>query len=154
MYKNILVATDGSDIAGEALSQAANLAKTLGAKVTVVTVSPPPPALAGPEMGWSIPSSVYDEIRKGNRERSKVILDTAVAKARALGIEAATRSVEDAEPHDGIIDAANEVGADLIVMGSHGYRGLNRLILGSEASKVLSLAHVPVLIVKPRGAGR
>jgi nucleotide-binding universal stress UspA family protein len=152
MYTNILAATDGSDIANEALQHAASLAKTLGARLTLVSVTPQTPAFAGPEIGWSIPASVYDEIRKANRERSQGILRAAVDKLRATGVEAATRIVEEAEPHDGILEAAGEIGADLIVMGSHGYRGLNRLILGSAASKVLSLAHVPVLIVKPQAA--
>jgi len=149
MYTNILAATDGSDIAVKAVDQAIGLATTLGAKLTLVTIVAQTPAFAGPEIGWTIPSSVYEEIGKANDERSQAVLAAAADKARAAGIEPQTRKLKNVDIHHGILDAAKEVGADLVVMGSHGHRGLNRLILGSEASKVLSLAEIPVLIVKP-----
>jgi nucleotide-binding universal stress UspA family protein len=146
LYANIIAATDGTDIATKAVAHAAYLASKLGAKLTLVTVTEQAPSFAAPEIGWSVPQSVFDDIRKANAEKSRAILDAAV---KATGLKAATIHVEEQAPFQGILEAANKTGADLIVVGSHGHRGLERLILGSQAAKVLSLAKVPVLVVKP-----
>jgi nucleotide-binding universal stress UspA family protein len=146
VYDNIIAATDGTDVAGKAVAHAAFLAKALGARLTLVTVSEQAPTFAAPEIGWSVPQSVFDDIRKANRDQSRAILDAAV---KASGLAAGTMHVEDQAPFQGILDAADRLGADLIVVGSHGHRGLERLILGSQAAKVLSLAKVPVLVIKP-----
>jgi nucleotide-binding universal stress UspA family protein len=146
VYDNIIAATDGTDVAGKAVAHAAFLAKALGARLTLVTVSEQAPTFAAPEIGWSVPQSVFDDIRKANRDQSRAILDAAV---KASCLAAGTMHVEDQAPFQGILDAADRLGADLIVIGSHGHRGLERLILGSQAAKVLSLAKVPVLVIKP-----
>lgn len=146
MFKSILVATDGTDIAAKAVDHAAFLARTLGAKLTIVTVTEQAPTFATAELGWSVPATVFEDIRKANFEASRKILDRA---AKAAGMPAETRHVENQSPFQGILLAADGAVADLIVVGSHGHRGLERLILGSQAQKVLSLATVPVLVVKP-----
>lgn len=145
MYSRILVATDGTDMGGSAVAQAGGLARALGATLTIVTVTEQAPTFATPEIGWSVPASVFDDIRRANVEQSRKVLDDAVARA---GVRAETVHVENQQPFQGILDTAQSVDADLIVMGSHGHRGIQRLILGSQAAKVLSLATVPVLVVR------
>jgi nucleotide-binding universal stress UspA family protein len=93
-----------------------------------------------------VPQSVFDDIRNANIDKSRAILDAAV---KASGVAASTLHIEDQSPFQGILEAAEQAAADLIIVGSHGHRGLERLILGSQAAKVLSLARVPVLVVKP-----
>lgn len=147
MYRSILVATDGSAVATSAVAQAGTLARSLGAKLTIVTVTPQAPAFDAAEIGWSVPRSVFDEIRRANVEKSNAVLRAAAA---ASGVDAETVAIEDERPYQGILDTATRVEADLIVLGSHGNRGLDRLILGSQAQKVLNLATVTVMIVKPK----
>lgn len=142
MFKHILVATDGSDLATNAVKQASELAQTLKAKITIVTVSSMPSVFFAPDV-WS--PLIYEDIAKANAEHSKKTLQQA---AKLCTGDVDTVAVESASPADGIVDTAERIGSDLIMMGSHGYRGINRLILGSQASKVLSLAKGTVLIVK------
>ena len=145
MYQSILVAADGSELSTTAVEHAGRLAQAVGSRLTIVTVTEQAPTFAAAEIGWSVPSSVFDDIRKANTDKSKAIL--AAAK-RACGMTAEVLHIEEQRPFQGILKAAERTGADLIVMGSHGHRGLDRLILGSQASKVLSLSSVPVLVVK------
>lgn len=145
MYSQILVATDGSETAIKAVTQAGTLAKAVGSKLTIVTVTEQAPTFAGPEIGWSLPPSIYDDIRRSNVEESRKVLAAAVALA---GYPAATIHVENRAPYQGILDTAHSIGAELIIVGSHGRRGIERLILGSEAAKVLSLADMSVLVVR------
>lgn len=146
IYKRILAATDGTELAMRAIEQAAHIATAMNAELFIVTVTPPPPTFASGEMGWSVPTTVYDDIQAANVATAKKILETTSA-ALAHKPER-TIHVEDREPFRGILEAADAVHADLIVMASHGRRGIDKLILGSQASKVLSLAHIPVLVVK------
>ena len=142
MFKHILVATDGSDLATDAVKQASQLAQTLKAKITIVTVSSMPSMFFGPDV-WS--PIMYEDIAKAIVEHSEATLQKA---AKLCTGDVDTVAVENASAADGIVETAERVGSDLIVMGSHGYRGINRLLLGSQASKVLSLAKGAVLIVK------
>jgi nucleotide-binding universal stress UspA family protein len=145
MYQSIVVAADGSTLSERAVASAGALAKALGAKLTMVTVTEQMPTFAAAEIGWSVPATVYDDIRRANSDRAKTILRAAQGIS---GIDADAVHIEEQVPYQGILDAAGRVEADLIVMGSHGHRGIERLILGSQAAKVLSLATIPVLIVK------
>jgi len=145
-FRNILVASDGSDLANRAVQQAGEIAGKLGARLSVVTVSAPPPSFAPSEIGWSVPATVYDELKAANAASAKQIFAKAASASPAPITD--TIHAESPSPAEGILQAANELGADLIVMGSHGHKGINRLLLGSQATKVLSLATMPVLIVK------
>lgn len=145
MFKVIVAATDGSPLGTLSVVHAAQLASAFRSRLVIVTVTEETPTFFQPDTGWSMPTSVFNEVREANAERSRAILDAA---EKAGGVRAEKLHIEDRQPFQGILDAANEVGADTIVMGSHGHRGLQRLILGSQASKVLSLAEVPVVIVK------
>jgi nucleotide-binding universal stress UspA family protein len=149
MYAHILVATDGSDLAGRALDHALGLAKDLGSQVTIVTVTEPA-ALVGGGYG-AVAGTAFDpipELIEAQEEAANRLLAKAVEVAKAAGIDAKTAYVNDSFPAEGIIGTADSVGADLIVMGSHGRRGLGRLLLGSQTSNVLAHTKVPVLVTR------
>ena len=148
MYQSILAATDGTELSGLAVEHAVKLAKLLGAGLTIVTVTEPPPAISSAELGWSVPVDLYEQFRKTDANRARKILEDASSVAAGLGWAAASKHVAEQLPYAGILAAARDTIADLIVMASHGHRGLDRLILGSQASKVLSLSKCPVLIVR------
>jgi len=145
VYRKILAATDGSAVASRVAEHAAALAKATGGELTFVTVTEQAPTFAAAEIGWSVPSSVYDDIRRANVDRSRAILAAAVKRS---GLAARTVHVEDQRPYEGILAAAEQIDADLVVIGSHGHRGLQLLLLGSQAAKVVTLAKVPVLVIK------
>jgi nucleotide-binding universal stress UspA family protein len=132
MYTHILIPTDGSELAGKAVQHGVALAKHIGAKVTMLTVFPPDMATTDREM---------IEIRKARRQKQ---LD-AVAM-QAAGVE--TIQVEHDDPYQAIIDTANSKGCDLIVMASHGRRGISAIVLGSETVKVLTHCKIPVLVYR------
>lgn len=149
MYAHILVATDGSELAGRALDHALGLAKSLGSQVTIITVTEPA-ALVGGGFG-AVAGTAFDpipELIEAQEEAAKGLLAKAVAVAKAAGIDAKTAYVNDSFPAEGIIGTADSVGADLIVMGSHGRRGIGRLLLGSQTSNVLAHTKVPVLVTR------
>jgi nucleotide-binding universal stress UspA family protein len=151
MYANILVGTDGSDLAALALDHAAALARQLNAKLTIVTVTDTLPAFDPSEIGWGVPNAALDNLRVAANEQGKRILETACERAKAAGTTADPLQIEGVPPYEGILTTAREIDADLIVVASHGRRGLGRLILGSQASKILALSEVPVLVVKAKG---
>jgi len=145
MYKHILIATDGSELAHKAVVQGFALAKALGAKVTVVTVTEPWTAVVPGEMGMAFP---VDEYEKGASENAANILVAVKTEADTAGVAADTVHMADQYPADGIIATAKEKGCDLIVMASHGRRGLSRLLIGSQANQVVIHSDVPVLVVR------
>jgi nucleotide-binding universal stress UspA family protein len=145
MYKHILVATDGSELAGKALAYGIDLAKALNAELTAVTVSEPWSSAAPGEVGIYIPHKDYAQrIETWARE----ILEDAKQTAAKAGVVCGTAYVPEQYPAEGILEAAKERGCDLIVMASHGRRGIARLILGSQAAYVLSHSTIPVLICR------
>lgn len=149
MYQNILVATDGSDAAARALDQALALAKLLGSKVTVMTVTEPSALIGAGYAG--IAGTIVDpipELIQALDEAAKALLADASKKAEAAGVAVTTSVVPDSFPAEGIASKATEIGADLIVMGSHGRRGLGRLLLGSQTSNVLAHSKIPVLVTR------
>lgn len=149
MYKNILMATDGSDMAARALDHALSVAKALGASVTVVTVTDPTAVIGA---GYaSIAGTVIDpvpELIEAQVQLAREVLADAGKTAATAGMKVETVLVENSYPAEGINGTAERIGADLIVMGSHGRRGLGRILLGSQTSNVLAHAKVPVLVVR------
>ncbi len=143
MYKHLLVATDGTEVAQAALAHGLDLAKAVGAKVTVVTVTMPWTAVAYGVYEGVTGRDVFDE---ASQKRAQTILADATALAASRGVPCSAVHKSDIEPYQSILSVAQEAGCDLIVMGSHGRRGLERLLLGSEAVKVLTHSKVPVLI--------
>ena len=144
MYKTILVPTDGSEITAKAVGTAVTLAKPFGAKRVPLAVKEPFPSSAISEMQPIPPQEFFDA-----QERIAVKhLDQVKAACAAAGVECIASAVEAVHPWEAIIDFGNEQGADLIVMASHGRRGVAALLLGSETQKVLTHSPVPVLVVR------
>jgi nucleotide-binding universal stress UspA family protein len=149
MYKHILVAIDGTELTPKVLEHAFALAHNSGAKLEIVTVTEPSVLFApGAELITISTKELLEELEKAKVEEASVILAGARAAAKAASVEPGYRHVRKEIPSDGIIKAAEELGSDLIVMGSHGRRGIKRLILGSQSNDVLVRSKVPVLIVK------
>ena len=149
MYANILLSTDGSDVARKGVKQGIALAKALNAKATVITVTEPLEVdYGGGHAGGWIPSQEeFDRFEVACKESAGKVLDEARAMAEQIGISAEFLHVPNAYPATAIIETAKSRGCDLIVMASHGRRGLRKLLLGSQTSKVLADGSVPVLVV-------
>lgn len=144
MFKRILVPTDGSDITGKAVETAIGLARTLGAGVQAICVKEPFPYSAISEMQPTPPQVFFDAQERIATKRLQTV-SNACAEA---GIACETFSVEATHPWEAIIDHAKAQQCDLLVMASHGRRGVSALLLGSETQKVLTHSTVPVLVVR------
>jgi nucleotide-binding universal stress UspA family protein len=144
MYKHLLIATDGSELAQKAVEHGLTLAKVLGAKATVVTVTEPwNVVMVVPDA--AVPLADYEESAAAGA--AKVLIGASEA-AEKIGTACEILHVKDRYPGVGIIETAKEKGCDLIVMASHGRRGFRRLILGSVANEVVTDSHIPVLIYR------
>ena len=148
MYKHILIATDGSELAAKAVTHGLELAKALGAKATAVTVSEP----------WNFVLAVlaerehqpermadYDQCTDAAAERVFWIVHHV---AERLTQACATWHIKNRCPAEGILEVAQAKGCDLIVMGSHGRRGFAKLLLGSQTTRVVTLSSTPVLVCR------
>jgi len=149
MYANILLCTDGSDVARKGVKDGLALAKALNAKATVITVTEPMwvDYGGGHDSGWIPSQEEIEHFEAACRARADRVLDEARAMAEQVGISVALLRVPDAHPATAIIETAKSRGCDLIVMASHGRRGLRKLFLGSQTSEVLADGSVPVLVV-------
>jgi nucleotide-binding universal stress UspA family protein len=149
MYANILLSTDGSDVARKGVEHGIALAKALNAKVTVITVTESLPVdYGGGHAGGWIPSQEeFDSFDAACKERAGKVLDEARAMAEQIGISVELLHVPNAHPATAIIKTAKSKGCDLIVMSSHGRRGLSKLFLGSQTAAVLADGSIPVLVV-------
>ncbi|MDX8458395.1 universal stress protein [Mesorhizobium humile] len=149
MYKKILIATDGSELAQKGVAHGLELAKGLGAAVAFVTVSEPFPALAwGGAMAGYVAADELVNYEESARKYAREVLDKCKAEAAAKGVEAKTLHIENRTPAEAILEVAGAEGSDLIVMASHGRRGIGRLVLGSQTAEVVSLTQIPVLVVR------
>lgn len=146
-FTHLLVPSDGSELSGHAISQALDLAGALGARLTFLHVRPtvPVPVLG---MGEMLDSRTMDALLAASLKESSAVLAQAAAAAEAAGISAACERVDHDVPHRAIVEAAGRLGCDLIVMASHGRRGVGGLLLGSETQRVLVQAPCPVLVVR------
>ena len=144
MYRNILVPTDGSDITAKAVQAAIELARALGAKLTAISVKEPFPYSAISEMQPVPPQEFYDAQERIAAARVKAVVDAA----NLAQVECSAYTVEAIHPWEALVDHAKAQGCDLIVMASHGRRGVSALLLGSETQKVLTHCAVPVLVIK------
>jgi nucleotide-binding universal stress UspA family protein len=146
MYTDILLSTDGSDVARKGVKHGLALAKALNTKATVITVTEPLPVVeyVSGHAGGGISQQDWDAACK---VRAGKVLDEARAMAEQIGISAEFLHVPNAHPATAIIETAKSRGCDLIVMASHGRRGIRKLLLGSQTSEVLADGSVPVLVV-------
>ncbi|HEV6966048.1 MULTISPECIES: universal stress protein [Roseateles] len=144
MFKRILVPTDGSDITAHAVDTAIQLAKVHGAQLLTLSVMEPFPYSAVSEIQPVPPQEFLDAQRRVATQR----VEAVSAAAAAQGLSCQAHTVEALHAWEAIVEHAKREGADLIVMASHGRKGLASLLLGSEAQKVLTHIELPVLIVK------
>lgn len=148
MYKHILVPTDGSKLSARAIRAATALAQTCGAKVTGVYVIPPwvPPMYAE---GMVYVANLGPQRHKELMARAaKKALAVVTTEAQLAGVACATVLPLADQPWQGILKTARAKRCDLIVMASHGRRGLAGLLLGSETTKVLTHSKIPVLVCR------
>lgn len=147
MFKHILLPTDGSKLSDNATKQAIKMAKEIGAKITVIHVIPDYARYVNER--YKVPAALAAPVKRKYKDEAaalaKDILDQVCAAAVAAGVECARASVTSDSPYDAIIKQAAKSGCDLIMMASHGRRGFQSLLLGSETQKVLVHSKIPVL---------
>ena len=145
MYKRILVPIDGSDTARRGLKEAIALATQMKATLRLLHVTSDFPVML--EMSNTLN---FDQYREGLHQYGRQQLDNAKTLAQGLGLEVETqlRDLKGGRVADAIVDEATSAGCDLIVIGTHGRRGFNRALLGSDAESVLRASPVPVLLVR------
>ncbi len=149
MFKTLLIAIDGSDLGEKALAAGIALAKSQNSTILVLTATDPvSTGIGSGGFGTIDAGNIITRLEESYTAQAKALLDAAKARIEAAGLTAETLHTPRQRPADAIIATAKEKGSDLIIMGSHGRRGLGRLLLGSQAAEVLSHASVPVLIVK------
>ena len=144
MFKSILIPTDGSELSAIAVQKGIELAKLLGAKVVGVNIFAPYP--------YSALSEYVPETREAyesrTREPAARILAEVSSLAAKAGVPCETVLKSDDQPHRGIIETAAEKGCDVILMASHGRRGIAGVLLGSETQKVLVHSKLPVIVYR------
>ncbi len=145
MFTRIVVGTDGSETAAEAVRQAVDLAKLAGATLSIVSAFSPVPDRKVKSQQADAPADVQYEI--GPREDVNLVLDAAAADARKEGIEVQTHPVE-GDPAEAILNVAEETKADLIVVGNKGMTGARRFVLGSVPNNISHHAPCSVIIVR------
>lgn len=149
MYTRIVVGIDGSELATKALRHALVLAKATAGKLFVVTSTEPSVLItAGAEFIAVDTGAIVADLEEVKAKSAQAVLTSAEALAAGDGLSIAKFHVPSSIAADAIIKTAESQGADLIVMGSHGRRGLGRLLLGSQAAEVLARSTIPVLVVK------
>ncbi|MCE2915947.1 MAG: universal stress protein [Rubrivivax sp.] len=144
MYQRILFPTDGSEATDKALEAAVTLAKLCGAELQVLSVKDPYPFAAVSEIHPIAPQEYLDAQDRAARS----CVGRAVAVAESAGVKASGCVVEAVHPWEAIVEQAQTQGCDLIVMASHGRRGIAALLLGSETTRVLTHTQLPVLVVR------
>lgn len=145
MFGRIVVGTDGSETAAEAVRQATELAKLSGATLDIVSAYEPIPQQRLKDERQEVPGDVAHGV--GPREDVNMTLDAAAGKAKQEGVEVQTHRRE-GEPADAILDVAEEIKADLVIVGNKGMTGAKRFLLGSVPNKVSHHAPCSVMIVR------
>lgn len=144
MYNHILVATDGSELASKGLRHAIDLAKHHGARLTIISVTD---VWSAGVLATAGPASI-GEFEAAMTAAVTEILQEAGRAASAAGVEYETKHIPNRYPADAIVETAQKLGCDLIVMASHGRRGLRKALLGSQTTEVLTASTIPVLVVR------
>jgi len=148
-YKHILLPVDGSELSRMAEKECIAFAKSIGAKVTAIHVVSHFHLHIQP---WATPKSVHTKIEKEHEEEATEIAQKMISaltkRAKADGVECDSLVVVGDHPYEEIINSAEERKCDLIMMASHGRRGLDAVLLGSETVKVLTHTKIPVLVVR------
>jgi nucleotide-binding universal stress UspA family protein len=145
MYKQILIATDGSELSDKAVDAAIGLAGKVGAKLTGFHATKEYPIMPFPDVAGSLSPAAW---KKDQEKHAQRILEKVEAKAKKAGIACDTGFKAALHPYEAIIQAAKKARCELIVMASHGRRGIQGVVLGSETNKVLTHSKLPVLVVR------
>jgi nucleotide-binding universal stress UspA family protein len=145
MHRHILIPTDGSELSQNAIDYGMALAKSVNAKVTVLTVSTPFHTFA---VEPGLVTDTPEQYEKRMATLAAKYLDVAKEAALAAGLSCETMHVEHDQPYLAIIETAARQSCDLIVMASHGRRGISAIVLGSQTVKVLTHSTIPVLVVR------
>lgn len=145
MYKHILIPTDGSELSAKAVHHGVTLAKSIGAKLTVLTTTEPFHVFSTDPKMITDTEPLY---KRHAAEFAAKTLEAAAKYAKAAGVPCETVHLEEGFPYDGIIKTADAKHCDLILMASHGRRGVSALLLGSETVKVLTHSKIPVLVYR------
>lgn len=150
MYNKILVPLDGSATARRGLREAIGLAQVHGARLLLLHVVDDYPLL----IEASASAAAFDQVRDAMRRQGEAVLAEALTTAEAAGVEAEKllREVTAYRVAQAIVEESRRAACDLIVMGTHGRRGISRLMLGSDAEAVLKSSSVPVLLVRDEEA--
>jgi nucleotide-binding universal stress UspA family protein len=147
MYQRILVATDGSTLSKKAVSNALSMAQLTGAELVALKVIPRYPQSYF-EGGVVLPASDIARIEKQWAAHAQAIVDAVAKSAAAKGVKVKALTAKSDLVSEAIISTAKKHKCDLIVMASHGRRGIKRLLLGSETQQVLTHSHIPVLVLR------
>ena len=147
MYKRILIATDGSNLSKMAVSSGIQLAELTGAQVIALKVVPRYP-MSYFEGGLAVSAMDVAKIEEEWAENGQAIVDAVAAIAAAHGVTAKAVTVKSDLVAEAIINTAKKHKCDLIVMASHGRKGIKRLLMGSETQHVLTHSHIPVLVLR------
>lgn len=149
MYKHILIATDGSELAQKGLEQGLELAAKLGSKVTILTVTEPFPMIAtASSAGWIASPKDIEIYNENQGHQAQAILKAASDAAAKHNVKAELKYIDDRWPAEAITEFSEKSDVDLIVMTSHGRRGIGRLLLGSQTSEVLTHTKIAILVVR------
>jgi nucleotide-binding universal stress UspA family protein len=148
MYKHILIATDGSDLSAKAVSHSIALAGATGADLTALHVVPDYPMSYFIEGSVAIAASDLERIERSWTEKGQATVDAICADAAGKGVPAHGIVVRADRVGETVVAAARKHKCDLIIMASHGRKGLQRVLLGSETQYVLAHAEVPVLVLR------
>src|SRR6516165_3928312 len=145
MFKNILIPTDGSDLPAKAVEQGVLFAKEIGAKIAAVTITEPFHFLSVSPNQLEYTPIAYEKHSKAHAEK---VLGDVSAAAKSAGVACDTLHVEPQQAYQAISEAAEARKCDLVVMASHGRRGVSAVVLGSETVKVLTHSKIPVLVYR------
>jgi nucleotide-binding universal stress UspA family protein len=147
MYKKILVATDGSTLSKKAVANAIELAVSLGAELVALKVVPRYPQSYF-EGGLALQAAEVERVEAQWASEGQAIVDAVKNAAEGQGVKTKAVTARSDVVSDAIIAAAKKHKCDLVVMASHGRKGVKRLLLGSETQQVLTHSHVPVLVLR------
>ena len=148
MFKHILLPTDGSKLSDRAIQRGIELAGAVGARVTAMHAIPEFRMMADESFVLPTSADLKKRYEKEAKSRADKLLAKVTERARAAGVKADAVCVVGDVPYEAIIDSCKKAKCDMIVMASHGRRGISGLLLGSETSKVLTHSKVPVLVVR------
>jgi nucleotide-binding universal stress UspA family protein len=142
MFKHVLIPTDGSALSTEAAIKSIEFARSHGARATALVVLEPLPA------GGQHSESMRAEHESGADAQADAVLAAIAMRAKSAGVDLAMLKTRGDDPYAAIIRVAEEQGCDMIAMASHGRRGIDAMVLGSQTLKVLTHSRIPVLVFR------